>query len=95
MGGPFRERPWRQEPRSFATSKKCIPSQVLDPVQGTYTPVASRGSWRAKLARFASFAVTGVTLLGQYFPTLTPRQHETGKGLERPGRVRLRGTGYE
>jgi len=44
---PFRERPWRQEPRSFPTSKKCIPSQVLDPVQRTYTPVASRGSWRA------------------------------------------------
>jgi hypothetical protein len=26
--------------RSFATSKKCIPSQVPDPVQQTYTPVA-------------------------------------------------------
>ena len=38
VGDPFRERPWRQEPRSFATSKKRIPSQVLDPVQRCIHP---------------------------------------------------------
>jgi hypothetical protein len=39
---PFRERPWRQELALSTLQKKRSPSQLLDPVQGTYTPVPSR-----------------------------------------------------
>jgi hypothetical protein len=54
-GGPFRERPWRQE-LVFRHFKKRISSQVLDTAQGMYTPTASVGDrrslerlWRQKL----------------------------------------------
>jgi len=35
---PLRERLWRQDPRFFATSKRCIPAQVLEPLRLMYTP---------------------------------------------------------
>ena len=34
---PLRERLWRQDPRFFATSKRCIPAQVLEPLRLMYT----------------------------------------------------------
>jgi hypothetical protein len=37
-GGPLRERPWRQEPRFFATAQACIPGQGKDSMRVRCTP---------------------------------------------------------